>query len=52
MIDRAIKDRTQKEKEDPLYQEVIQHTLFCQSKVRAFYGRQEVLKVLSFLIFL
>lgn len=28
---------------DPLYEEVVQHLLFCQTKCSTFYGRKEIL---------
>ena len=45
MIYDAIQSRDQSTMDDPLTEEIIQHTIFCQEKCRAFQGRHDTLKV-------
>ena len=46
LIDKTIEDRViGQAMSDPLYQEVVQHSLFAQSKLEVFYGQEETLKV-------
>ena len=45
MIGDSIKEFKSAHINNPLYEEVVQHTLFCQKKVEAFHGRKRTLKV-------
>ena len=44
-IEKAIQEHAKSHKIDPLYEECIQHILFCQAKCQNFYGREETLQV-------
>lgn len=44
MITKSVEDNKNSALESPLYQEVCQHVLFCQSKVEMFYGRKPTLQ--------
>ncbi|XP_067662735.1 NACHT and WD repeat domain-containing protein 2-like [Haliotis asinina] len=44
---KAIEDRTRTDLANPLYAEIVEHTVFCQSKCKAFHGRQETLDLIS-----
>ncbi|XP_041349492.1 NACHT and WD repeat domain-containing protein 2-like [Gigantopelta aegis] len=48
MIDDAIQTREKAKLDDPHIEEVVQHTLFCQEKCRAFQGRNDTLKRISY----
>ena len=39
----SINKRIREDVSDPLYEEVVQHLKFCQTKCEAFYGRKEIL---------
>lgn len=39
----SIQKRVKADVSDPLYDEVVQHLLFCQTKCDTFYGRKEIL---------
>ena len=39
----SIQKRIKGDVSDPLYDEVVQHLLFCQTKCSTFYGRKELL---------
>ncbi|KAK3084596.1 hypothetical protein FSP39_016054 [Pinctada imbricata] len=43
-IDSAITEHSKSHKVDPLYEECIEHTLFCQTKCENFYGREDTLQ--------
>ena len=43
-IANSIQKRIKADVSDPLYDEVVQHLLFCQTKCDTFYGRQEILR--------
>ena len=45
-IQQSISEFTSKTINNPLYEEVLQHTLFAQDKIEMFHGREETLKVL------
>lgn len=42
-ITNSIQKRIKADVSDPLYEEVVQHLLFCQTKCDTFYGRKEIL---------
>ncbi|EDO37261.1 predicted protein, partial [Nematostella vectensis] len=42
-ITQSISENTSSEIESPIYEEVVQHMMFCQSKLDMFHGRQAVL---------
>lgn len=42
-ITSSIRRRIKADVSDPLYEEVVQHLLFCQTKCSTFYGRKEIL---------
>ena len=50
LIDRSLKDsKSAKDREGPLFKEVLQHAWFCQEKCRSFRGRVAILsKITSF----
>ncbi|XP_046556841.1 NACHT and WD repeat domain-containing protein 2-like [Haliotis rubra] len=51
MITQAIQARQDTYLSNPVFEEVVQHTLFCQEKCRAFQGRAETLQeIRSYLI--
>lgn len=39
----SINKRIREDVSDPLYEEVVQHLKFCQTKCETFYGRKEIL---------
>lgn len=39
----AIHKKIKSDVSDPLYDEVVEHLLFCQTKCSTFYGRKEIL---------
>ena len=43
-IANSIQKRVKADVSDPLYDEVVQHLLFCQTKCDTFYGRKEILR--------
>ncbi|XP_046559418.1 NACHT and WD repeat domain-containing protein 2-like [Haliotis rubra] len=43
----AIEDRKRTDLAKPLYAEIVEHTVFCQSKCKAFHGRQETLDLVT-----
>ena len=45
LIDTGIRDKESSSVRDPLFEEVVQHTTFCQAKCKLFYGRKETIKV-------
>ena len=45
MISECIAEYKSAQINNSLYEEVVQHTLFCQKKVEVFHGRKETLKV-------
>ncbi|XP_067662722.1 NACHT and WD repeat domain-containing protein 2-like [Haliotis asinina] len=44
---KAIEDRKRTDLANPLYAEIVEHTVFCQSKCKAFHGRQETLDLIT-----
>ena len=42
-ITTSIHNRIKVDVSDPLYEEAVQHLLFCQTKCNTFYGRKEIL---------
>ncbi|XP_041349254.1 NACHT domain- and WD repeat-containing protein 1-like [Gigantopelta aegis] len=47
MIKDGIKTRLQTDQADPLFEEIVQQTLFCQEKCKAFQGRLDSLEKIS-----
>lgn len=45
LIENSIAKKNKMALNDPLYEEVKQHTLFCQKKCESFSGRNDTLKV-------
>ncbi|XP_046337848.2 NACHT domain- and WD repeat-containing protein 1-like isoform X2 [Haliotis rufescens] len=43
----AIENRKRTDLANPLYGEIVEHTVFCQSKCKAFHGRQETLDLIT-----
>jgi len=40
----SIHSRVKGDVSDPLYDEVVEHLIFCQTKCTTFYGRKEILR--------
>ncbi|XP_041349252.1 NACHT domain- and WD repeat-containing protein 1-like [Gigantopelta aegis] len=47
MIKDGIKTRLQTDLANPLFEEIVQQTLFCQEKCKAFHGRHDTLEKIS-----
>ncbi|XP_071093648.1 NACHT domain- and WD repeat-containing protein 1-like [Haliotis cracherodii] len=43
----AIEERKRTDLANPLYGEIVEHTVFCQAKCKAFHGRQETLDLIT-----
>ncbi|XP_071093650.1 NACHT and WD repeat domain-containing protein 2-like [Haliotis cracherodii] len=43
----VIEDRKRTDLANPLYGEIVEHTVFCQAKCKAFHGRQETLDLIT-----
>ena len=44
-IQEAIIDKQKSEDADPLCNEILQHTVFCQLKCKSFHGRKDTVQV-------